>query len=96
MEKSWSKKFNEIVSGWKNYYFKNEAIEEISKDRAFICSLCELNTDGICDSNKQSTVIKDFKYGDKDLKEGDLQNGCSCPLEKKTRSENSQCPLGKW
>lgn len=30
-------KFEEIVSGWKNYVFKNEAVEEMAKKRLLIC-----------------------------------------------------------
>lgn len=30
-------KFNEIVSGWKNFLFKNEAAEELAKKRLEIC-----------------------------------------------------------
>ena len=34
-------KFNEIISGWKNYMFKSEEIEKIAKDRLLICLECE-------------------------------------------------------
>lgn len=34
-------KFNEIVSGWKNYIFKNKEIENIAKERLKTCLSCD-------------------------------------------------------
>lgn len=50
MEKDniWLGKFSQILEGWKNYYFPNEAIEEIAKDRASICASCEHNIKNTC------------------------------------------------
>ena len=41
-------KFKAIVNGWKNVVFRNEAIEQIAKDRVKICSTCENNHFNIC------------------------------------------------
>lgn len=43
-------KFTEIVSGWKNLLFKTPEIEKVAKQRAKICSDCELNNGGSCSS----------------------------------------------
>jgi hypothetical protein len=34
-------KFDEIVSGWKNYMFKSEEVESIAKKRLITCLNCE-------------------------------------------------------
>jgi len=42
----------EIISGWKNYAFKNKEIEELAKTRVKICVGCPLlrknNTCSVC------------------------------------------------
>lgn len=39
-------KFNEIISGWKNYMFKSESVEKVAKERLKICVSCiELNNE---------------------------------------------------
>ncbi len=44
--------FEEIVSGWKNYMFKNPKIEETAKKRLEICLDCEsltpINSCNLC------------------------------------------------
>lgn len=37
-------KFNEIVSGWKNYIFKSPENEKIAKKRLLVCLNCEYIT----------------------------------------------------
>lgn len=89
-------KFKEIVSGWKNLVFKDPVIEKLANERAFICAGCPLNINSVCDSSIEGEVIEDFTYGDVLRKKGDIHKGCNCPLDAKTRSESSKCPLGKW
>ena len=36
-----AKKFDEIINGWKNYFFKNDKAESIAKTRLMICLKCE-------------------------------------------------------
>lgn len=88
--------YTEIVDGWKNYIFPNKKIEYIAKARALICAECPLNVLGICSPLKKGRVVKDFTYKGKVRKEGDEYQGCGCPLEAKTRSLESKCPLGKF
>jgi len=91
-------KFKEIVNGWKNYAFPTKEIEELAEDRALICATCPLNVKGTCSSSKVGKVEKTFYYKveNQNRLEGELHFGCGCPLKSKLRSENSQCPLGKF
>lgn len=42
-------KLQEIISGWKNYTFKNPEIENIAKNRAELCSNCsQLRNNNTC------------------------------------------------
>lgn len=45
-------KFNEILSGWKNYAFKSEEVEKIAVNRLKICVEC----DKINNKNNRCTV----------------------------------------
>ena len=91
-----SSTYTEIVNGWKNVIFPNKKVEYIAKARALICAECPLNVLGICSPLKKGKVVRDFVYKSKVRKEGDEYAGCGCPLEAKTRSLESKCPLGKF
>lgn len=42
-------KLQEIISGWKNYTFKNPEVEKIAKHRAKLCSDCpKLRNNNTC------------------------------------------------
>ena len=42
-------KFEEIIDGWKHYFFKNEQVEEMAKNRIKICLSCsELKPSNRC------------------------------------------------
>lgn len=96
------KKTKEIFQGWKNNYFRdNPEIEEEAKRRLDICSQCKLISQGK-DIVNQTTIQKllpDNFFCDQekyDLVKGIKVNGCSCPLDQKSRSKESKCPLNKW
>lgn len=81
--------FLAITSGWKNYIFKSETIEELAKTRAKICSECpNINT-----QYKFKKILPD-----KSLEEieGTACNICGCPLSTKLRQVLQNCPEKKW
>lgn len=41
-------KFERIVEGWDNYIFKKPETEEMAKQRAKICAVCEQNGENWC------------------------------------------------
>jgi len=77
----------EIIGGWKNYYFENEAVETIAKIRAEVCSTCP--------HAKHSEFIEIIDFKPEPMK-GLVCDVCDCPLSKKTRSLTSKCDLNKW
>ena len=84
-----NKKLKEIYEGWKNYTlyqlgFEDPEVEKIAKERAEICSLCSFNVASVCSKRKKTTV------------DGEEIRGCGCPIEKKVRSMNSNCPKKLW
>jgi hypothetical protein len=88
--------YREIVEGWYNHIFDTEAVKEEAQRRATICSTCPLNKANICSRTISGKVEKDFIYKGEERKAGDFYEGCGCPLSAKTKSPNSQCPLGLW
>lgn len=74
------KQLGEIGSGWFNYIFESPEVEAIALPRLKICDSCPIRTNKVCDRKKSIDGVF----------------GCGCPLEKKARSINSKCPLGKW
>ena len=86
----------EIYEGWKNDAFPTEEIIKMATTRAEICAGCPLNIKGFCSSALQGEAVRTFMYKGKERKQGTLFHGCGCPLSKKTKSGNSDCPLGKW
>lgn len=80
-------KLNNIVSGWKNYHFPNDRVEEIALHRAQICAHCP---------NAESSTWNEII----DLRAvecaGMVCNKCDCPITKKVRAENELCPIEKW
>lgn len=95
--KSWLSKVTEIYDGWKNDAFPTEEILEMAKGRADICAHCPLNVNNICSKQVTGIAVKTFtdNRGTVIIK-GNTYEGCGCPLSKKTKSETSKCPLGKW
>lgn len=73
-------KANEIFQGWKNVVIKKEHVERIAKARLNICNTCEHHS----------------KFHDTPLRPDDHCTHCSCTLKAKTRSLESECPIGKW
>jgi hypothetical protein len=94
----WLKKYRDIANGWKNYIFPNKEAEELAEKRAKICAGCPLNVNNDCSSKKQGPVAKSFLYEVKNeyRVEGEIKNGCGCPISTKTRSLQTQCPLNYW
>ena len=80
-------KLRSILSGWKNYVFASEAVEQMARLRAVECAKCPFAVKGMHD------VIIDDRIEEI---EGMLCNNCKCPLSGKLRSEEEKCPLGKW
>ena len=86
----------EIATGWFNDLFKNEKVEESAKSKFEICVVCPLFSKGTEIKNK--TLLQKLKSNDyycNQEKSINKINGCSCPIEKKVRS-NSKCPLKNW
>lgn len=83
-------KFKRIAEGWKNVAFMSEAVEELAKKRAKICSQCEH-----CVVGKWLQAF----LGDEITEiEGMKCDICNCPSSAKTRSVGESCPLPepKW
>lgn len=80
-------KLSSIISGWKNYLWKNVEVERLAAKRAMKCAGC----DHAIESKYE--VLHDHK-----LKEiqGMVCDMCLCPLSTKLRSEKESCPLEKW
>ena len=80
-------KLSNILSGWKNLIDKSEVTELLAESRAKECIVCPEAKEG-----KILNLIKD------QLKEveGHYCGLCHCPLSAKIRSENENCPLGRW
>ncbi len=96
---SWLTKYKDIYQGWKNDLFPNKDILEIAEKRASICAGCPLNVANTCSSKKFGMVKEDFIYkvrGNEVREKDSMQYGCGCPLSKKTKSPDSQCPLNNW
>lgn len=92
-----SDNYKEIIEGWSNYIFPDKKVEYIAKSRALICAECPLYLAGmICNPAKEGKAVRDFEYKGELRKEGEMYKGCGCPIETKTRSLSSKCPLGKW
>lgn len=73
-----------------------QAIEELSKQRFEYCNSCELNKNNTCSSSLQGKAVQDFTYLSEQRFEGNTYQGCGCPLNPKTKSLHSCCPIGKW
>jgi len=91
-------KLTDILSGLKNYVFKDKKIEKLAKERAEICAGCYLNDNGICSKKKQKRAVKSFIYNGNTRVKGRYYNGCGCALEVKVRSNTptNVCPTGEW
>lgn len=95
---NWLKNYKNIYEGWKNDLFPTEEILAISEPRAKICASCPLNNDNTCSKKLEGEVVETFFYKVKGemRQKGSIQKGCGCPLIKKTKALNDQCPLNKW
>lgn len=81
--------FKEILEGWRNDLIPpkdlKDLIQEVSKERLEICSGCPYQSDNA----KAAGTYKGFRF--------DLHCiSCGCPLQKKTKSLSSSCPMDKW
>tara|TARA_R110001592_G_scaffold116066_2_gene317069 strand:+ start:2110 stop:2535 length:426 start_codon:yes stop_codon:yes gene_type:complete len=77
-----------IVSGFKNLAFPNEAVESMAKKRASICAECPAaEKTGVYSVviDNRTTNIQGMKCKD-----------CGCNLSAKVRSEHDYCPRGNW
>lgn len=82
-------KVKNILNGYKNYLIgSDEATIETAKERAKICSICPQAKNGI-----HAAILPDSSLGE--IK-GMYCGECGCPLSPKVRSENDNCPIGKW
>ena len=81
-------KLKAIYTGWKNYTFPNEEIENLAKERAETCSACEH-----CVKGSYQKLMPDYS-----LKEiqGMKCGECGCPLSTKLRQTTENCPIEKW
>lgn len=73
-----------------------QAIEDLSKQRLEHCNNCKLNKNNTCSSSLQAEAVQDFVYLSEQRFKGQIYKGCGCPLNPKTKSLHSCCPLGKW
>ena len=46
--KTYKEKYNEILSGWTNWIWKNAEIEKLAHERAEICAKCDSNVANVC------------------------------------------------
>jgi hypothetical protein len=84
------RKLRAIVSGFKNYRFKNEYFENLAKERAKVCAACpEANPEHpfklLLDDNVTVEPIKGMGC-----------KICNCYLPAKVRQAFEGCPLKKW
>ena len=77
----------EIISGWSNYVFPSEEIEQMAMERAKVCSECEHVEKGLV-AELIGDRIEDI--------EGLVCGLCHCPLSGLLRSEESKCKIDKW
>jgi len=89
-------KFKEIAEGWLNSIDCSDDIKEMGERRAIICAKCPLNIDNTCDKRTKGTVKTTFTYKGEIRQEGQLVQGCGCPLKQKVLSPSTQCPLNNW
>lgn len=77
-----------IVSGFTNLTFPNEAIEKLAHKRASICADCpaaeKVGVYSIIVDNRTKNI------------QGMRCSDCGCNLSAKVRSERDYCPRGKW
>lgn len=74
-----------IIKGWSSLLLGLNS--DLARQRAVICKRCPEAVDGIFEEfiNDEIVEIQGKKCGK-----------CKCPLSAKLRSENENCPLGKW
>lgn len=89
-------KIQEIATGWFYDLFKNEKIEESAKIKFNICVNCPLFSKGteIKEKNLLQKSLPNDYYCNQE-KQIDVIKGCSCPINKKVRS-NGSCPRKLW
>jgi hypothetical protein len=81
--------YKAIASGWKNYIFKSESIEELAKTRAKVCSECpNINTNYMFKKILPDKSLENIQ--------GTACNLCGCPLSSKLRQVLENCPEKKW
>lgn len=76
-----------IMSGWKNYFFESQEIEDLARERASVCSTCE---------NAVWESYLEFIRDDIQEIEGYICGLCHCPLSGKCRSPKEKCEANKW
>ena len=77
-----------IISGFANLTFPNEAIEKLAHKRASICADCPA-----AEKVGMYSVVVDNRT--KNI-QGMRCSDCGCNLSAKVRSERDYCPRGKW
>lgn len=92
---------SKILRGWANHFADEfnllpDNIKELSEKRLTICNSCPLRTDYKCDKYKSGPVKETFIYNNVKREKGEIHNGCNCPIDVKSKSPNSQCPLNNW
>lgn len=80
-------KIKNVFTGWLNYIFENEDVNESAKEKAKICFECPEKVKG-----SYEKLMPDFSLVDV---EGFKCNKCGCPLSTKLRSDD-KCPLDKF
>lgn len=81
-------KAKEIFNGWRNDLMPpkhlKKLIKDVSDERMKICTECPKNS------------VKAKEDGYTSIRTDFHCTVCSCPLQKKTKSLHSSCPIGKW
>lgn len=75
-----------ITQGWKMYL--GDKTTQFERDRADICKECPNAVVGTYEQLMPDFSLKEIQGLKCDI--------CKCPLSTKIRSEDSECPLGKW
>jgi predicted RNA-binding Zn-ribbon protein involved in translation (DUF1610 family) len=81
-------KVEDIINGWGSYLVSDKTTTKIAKQRAEICSSCDMPIKGTFEIFLPDFEIKEIQ--------GLKCSVCNCPLSTATRSKNYNCPLGKW
>jgi hypothetical protein len=80
-----------IFEGWANYVKDRfdslePNVKTLSENRLKLCHVCDIRTGHACDPKKSG----------RNVKTGDIANGCGCHIAAKSMVPDARCPMGKW